>query len=162
MLLRQHARKGGPQPLLVVTPEALQPLAGFLRATGWKLVFGVNLKIGVPAMAVELARAVQRIVGDDLLAIQIGNEANNYDAMQLALINKDAARDASIAVSGLQSYGSGRLMRLSAPSLDSRDGLVLEGGQDAVGYPVSVDAHGICRIAVPRGSAAWVRLNRSV
>lgn len=43
-------------------------------------MFGVNLKIGVPAMAVELAKAVQGIIGDDLLAIQIGNEANNYEA----------------------------------------------------------------------------------
>jgi hypothetical protein len=381
----QHARRGGPQQPFVLKPEALQSLAGFLRATGWKLVFGVNLKIGVPAMAVELVKAVQRIVGDDLLAIQIGNEANNYeadyaafdaawmpyakairaagvpiagpdtgantdwvidyakrhgkenvflsrhyyrdeapkgsipgmlasdtefyaeveqimrvadaarlpfylteansyyfggrdgvsnvfasalwgadfmlalaqrgvtgiqfhggtllsveaslgrdantgatstgpsarrdavtsrysaiagdvalgfqprplyhgmllaqqfasarmvpgqleaagvnltayaalrdDAMQIALINKDAAHDATIAVSGLQGYSSGRLMRLSAPSLDSRHGIVLEGTEGAAGHPVSVDAHGICRFAVPRGSAAWVRLNRSV
>jgi hypothetical protein len=50
-------------------PEALQSLVGFLCASGWKLVFGVNLKIGVPAMAVELAKAVQGIIGDDLLAI---------------------------------------------------------------------------------------------
>ena len=381
----QHARKGGPQQSFVLKSEALQSLAGFLRATGWKLVFGVNLKIGVPAMAVELARAVQRIVGGDLLAIQIGNEANNYEAdyaafdaawmpyakairaagvpiagpdtgantdwvidyakrhgkenvflsrhyyrdaapngsitgmlagdtefyaeveqimqaadaaqlpfylteansyyfggrdgvsnvfasalwgadfmlalaqrgvagiqfhggtlesveaslghdantgaastdpsarrdsitsrysaiagdaalgfqprplyhgmllaqrfagarmvfgqldaagvnltayaalrdnaMQIALINKDAVHDASIAVSGLQGYGSGRLMRLSAPSLDSRHGIVLEGTEGSSGHPVSVDAHGVCHIAVPRGSAAWVRLNRSV
>ncbi|WP_426700181.1 hypothetical protein ACPPVV_12305 [Rhodanobacter sp. Col0626] len=76
----QRARKGGPQQPFVLGPEALHALAGFLHATGWKLVFGVNLKIGVPAMAAELAKAVQRIVGDDLLAIQIGNEANNYEA----------------------------------------------------------------------------------
>lgn len=63
----------------MLQPPALHALAGFLRATGWKLVFGVNLRIGVPAMAAELAQAVQRIVGDQLLAIQIGNEANNYE-----------------------------------------------------------------------------------
>ena len=84
------------------------------------------------------------------------------DAMQIALINKDAAHDATIAVSSLQGYSSGRFMRLSAPALDSRHGIVLEGTEGAAGHPVSVDAHGICRFAVPRGSAAWVRLNRSV
>src|SRR6185312_11197346 len=45
----------------------------------WKLVFGVNLRIGSPAMAVSLAQAVEDLVGDQLLAIQIGNEANNYE-----------------------------------------------------------------------------------
>jgi hypothetical protein len=74
----QPARKGGPQQPVVLRPEALHSLAGFLRATGWRLVFGVNLKIGVPAMAAALAGAVREAVGDRLLAIQIGNEANNY------------------------------------------------------------------------------------
>ena len=76
----QRTHKGGPQRPVMLKPEALHTLAGFLRATGWKLVFGVNLKIDVPAMAVELARAVREIVSDDLIAIQIGNEANNYEA----------------------------------------------------------------------------------
>lgn len=76
----QRTHKGGPQRPVMLKPEALHALAGFLRATGWKLVFGVNLKIGVPTMAVELAQAVRQIVGDDLIAIQIGNEANNYEA----------------------------------------------------------------------------------
>lgn len=74
------ARKRGLKQPFVLKPEALAGLAGFLKATGWKLVFGVNLRIGVPAMAAALAKAVQQAVGDDLLAIQIGNEANNYFA----------------------------------------------------------------------------------
>jgi len=76
----QPVHEGGPQRPFALQPQALEALAGFLRATGWTLVFGVNLKIGVPAMAVELARAVRQAVGDRLLAIQIGNEANNYEA----------------------------------------------------------------------------------
>lgn len=101
----QQARKGGPQQPFVLQPEALQALAGFLRATGWKLVFGVNLKIGVPAMAVELGKAVQRIVGDDLLAIQIGNEANNYEASYAAfdaawLPYAKAIRAAGVPIAG--------------------------------------------------------------
>ena len=72
---RKHGKLLQPH---VLPPEGLQALAGFLRATGWKLVFGVNLRIGSPAMAVSLAQAVQHLVGEQLLAIQIGNEANNY------------------------------------------------------------------------------------
>lgn len=63
----------------VLKPESLRTLAGFLDATGWTLVFGVNLRIGVPRMAVELARAVRDAVGDRLLAIQIGNEPNDFE-----------------------------------------------------------------------------------
>lgn len=72
---RRHGKLLQPH---VLKPEGLQALAGFVRATGWKLVFGVNLRIGSPEMAVDLARTVQRLVGDQLLAIQVGNEANNY------------------------------------------------------------------------------------
>jgi len=74
-------RHYGPKitPSYVLHPASLHSLAGFLDATGWKLVFGVNLRIGVPAMAVELGRAVHDAVGSRLLAIQIGNEANNYE-----------------------------------------------------------------------------------
>src|SRR5690606_24491364 len=32
----------------MVTPEQLANLAGFLDATGWRLVFGVNLRRGTP------------------------------------------------------------------------------------------------------------------
>lgn len=71
-------RARGPATPHVLKPEGLQALAGFLKATGWQLIFGVNLRIGSPAMAVSLAQAVKALVGDQLLAIQIGNEANNY------------------------------------------------------------------------------------
>ncbi|EIL99545.1 hypothetical protein RHOFW104T7_05725 [Rhodanobacter thiooxydans] len=61
-----------------VTPAQLAQLAGFLKATGWKLIFGLGLFHTPPAMAAELAAAVQRAVGDQLLAIQIGNEPDGY------------------------------------------------------------------------------------
>jgi len=62
----------------MVTPAQLRELAGFLDATGWRLVFGVNLRRGTPAMAAELAEAVRQAVGERLLAIQIGNEPSLY------------------------------------------------------------------------------------
>lgn len=62
----------------VITPEQLANLRGFLDATGWRLVFGVNVHRGSPAMAAALAEAVERTMGDRLLAIHIGNEPNMY------------------------------------------------------------------------------------
>jgi hypothetical protein len=62
----------------MITPEQLSNLADFLHATDWRLIFGVNLGRDVPEMAAELAGAVQRAVGDRLLAIQIGNEPNDF------------------------------------------------------------------------------------
>jgi hypothetical protein len=66
------------QPYYDVHPEALDALAGFLDATGWKLIFGINMRAGSPALAAEFARMVRARLGPRLLAIQLGNEANNY------------------------------------------------------------------------------------
>jgi hypothetical protein len=61
-----------------ITPAQIEDLAGFARATGWRVIFGVNLKIDVPPMAAQLAAEVRRRLGESLLAIQIGNEPNNF------------------------------------------------------------------------------------
>ncbi len=73
-----------------VTPQQLANLADFLRATGWRLIFGVNLKIDKPQMAAQLALAVQQAVGERLLAIQIGNEPNDYPGPDGKPIGYDA------------------------------------------------------------------------
>lgn len=78
------SRTRDPKRRFTLHAAALKALAGFLDATGWRLIFGVNLKIGVPAMADDLARAVRAAVGDHLLAVQIGNEPNNYEASYAA------------------------------------------------------------------------------
>jgi len=62
----------------LVTPKQLANLADFLRTTGWRLIFGVNLKADNPEMAAQLVTAVHQAVGEQLLAIQIGNEPNDY------------------------------------------------------------------------------------
>jgi len=74
----------------MVTPEQLWNLADFLHATDWRLIFGVNLGRDVPEMAAELAEAVQRAVGDRLLAIQIGNEPNDFRDDHGHLLSFDA------------------------------------------------------------------------
>jgi hypothetical protein len=67
-----------PGELTPITPLALHNLRGFLDATGWTCIYGLNLGTGTPERAAEEARAVTQILGPTLDYLQIGNEANNY------------------------------------------------------------------------------------
>lgn len=67
-----------PKRRFTITPAQIDDLAQFARATGWPVIFGVNLKIDRPEMAAQLVAEVHRRLGDRLLAIQIGNEPNGF------------------------------------------------------------------------------------
>ncbi len=61
-----------------VAPSDIDALAGFLKATGWQVLYGVNLAQSTPALAAaEVAYAVQAL-GSYLYGIEIGNEVDLY------------------------------------------------------------------------------------
>jgi hypothetical protein len=62
----------------VVNDAVLQELGGFLQATGWKLIWALNLGRGSEADAVAEARAVHAIARERLLAFEIGNEPDLF------------------------------------------------------------------------------------
>ncbi|HET6384903.1 MAG TPA: glycosyl hydrolase family 79 C-terminal domain-containing protein [Armatimonadota bacterium] len=62
----------------VITPGDITRLAGFIHATGWRLLYGLNLGHGTPESAASEAAAVAAAVGDSLLAFQIGNEVDLF------------------------------------------------------------------------------------
>ena len=62
----------------IVTPADIGRMAEFVRASGWRLIYGLNLGNGSPADAAAEAAAVARSVGDSLLAFQIGNEPDLF------------------------------------------------------------------------------------
>src|SRR3984957_1244009 len=62
----------------VVDRRGLIDLAGFLRVTGWRLIWGFNLGRGTVDQAVDEAVAVASSVGDSLLAFEIGNEPDLF------------------------------------------------------------------------------------
>jgi Glycosyl hydrolase family 79 C-terminal beta domain len=62
----------------VLNYESLRQLRGFLDATGWKLIWGLNLGTGTVENAVAAARAVTELMGDRLVAFQIGNEPDLF------------------------------------------------------------------------------------
>lgn len=75
MLVERRAGKNRPA---TITPESIRALGSFLKATGWKLIYGFNLGTGTPGRAAEEAACVVENVGDSLLAFQVGNEADFF------------------------------------------------------------------------------------
>lgn len=61
-----------------ITPRAIDNLAGFLRATGWTLIYGLNLGAKPIQNDADEASYVARAVGSRLIAFQIGNEPDLY------------------------------------------------------------------------------------
>src|SRR5437763_1801236 len=61
-----------------IAPADVTKLAGFLKATGWKAIYGINLKTNTPANAASEAQFAAKALGGGLLAFEIGNEPNFY------------------------------------------------------------------------------------
>ena len=62
----------------VVNDAVLKDLGGFLEATGWKLIWALDLGRGTEADAVAEARIISSIAGERLLAFEIGNEPDLF------------------------------------------------------------------------------------
>ena len=61
-----------------VTPADIRELAIFAKATGWKVVYGINLKTNTPENAADEAAEAAKQLGRDLVAFEVGNEPNVY------------------------------------------------------------------------------------
>ena len=62
----------------VVNSESLRQLGGFLDATNWQLIWGLNLGSGAENQMLEEAAAVSASVKGKLLAFEIGNEPDLF------------------------------------------------------------------------------------
>jgi hypothetical protein len=60
----------------VINQAVLDEFGGFLRATGWRAMWGLNLGSGSKEDAVQEAVAVHRALGDRLQSFEIGNEVD--------------------------------------------------------------------------------------
>jgi hypothetical protein len=61
-----------------LTPVELTRLDTLAKASGWKVILGVNLKQKDAARAADEIGHARMILGDSLLAVEIGNEPNYY------------------------------------------------------------------------------------
>jgi hypothetical protein len=71
-------RTAGGQTRGTVGPADIDALATFLEATGWSVLYGINLATNAPAGAAEEASSVARSLGRRLYAFEIGNEPDAY------------------------------------------------------------------------------------
>ncbi|HEY3611750.1 MAG TPA: glycosyl hydrolase family 79 C-terminal domain-containing protein [Pseudonocardiaceae bacterium] len=65
--------------ILEVAPSDVTKLAGFLRATHWKVIYGIDLKLNTSANAASEAQFAAQALGNSLQAFEIGNEPDFYD-----------------------------------------------------------------------------------
>lgn len=61
-----------------ITPEAIDNLDGFLRATGWSCIYGLNLGYGSAEQDLPEAKYVFQKLGPRLAYFQIGNEVDLF------------------------------------------------------------------------------------
>ncbi|HXR71467.1 hypothetical protein [Actinocrinis sp.] len=61
-----------------IAPADVDKLAAFVHATGWKVLYGINLKTNNSANAASEAAYAAKALGSSLLAFEIGNEVNYY------------------------------------------------------------------------------------
>ncbi len=66
----------------VITHSSLEGFGAFLAAIGWRAIWSLNFAQGTLDQAVEEARAVAAVLGPRLLALEIGNEVENYGRSQ--------------------------------------------------------------------------------
>ena len=62
-----------------VAPSDITKLGGFLRATHWKAIYGIDLKLNTAANAAAEAQVAAQALGNSLVAFEIGNEPDFYD-----------------------------------------------------------------------------------
>jgi hypothetical protein len=67
-----------PHSFTAIEPAAIDRLEGFLEATGFKAIYGLNLGTGTPGRDAEEAAYVAGRLGSRLLYFQIGNEPEYY------------------------------------------------------------------------------------
>jgi len=61
-----------------ITPRAVDNLRGFIDATGWKLIYGLNMGTETPETAAAEAEYVSRTMGEKLIAFQLCNEPDLF------------------------------------------------------------------------------------
>lgn len=95
----EYRPKGTPAPrtqkeVTVINRKNLADLGAFARATGWKVMWGLNLETGTKSEAVEEALAVDETIGRRLHSFEIGNEvdlqkrfSNDYKAYYEAYLD---------------------------------------------------------------------------
>ena len=74
----------GPDPghrelrTFTITPNSIRNLQGFLSATGWRCIYGLNLGGGTVEQALAEGTFVAKALGPQLICVQFGNEPDLF------------------------------------------------------------------------------------
>jgi hypothetical protein len=82
----------GPAKQTRTTPQAVRNLRGFIDATGWTLIYGLNMGTGTAETAAAEADFVMRTMGDKLIAFQLCNEPDLFYRNTLRTAGYDFAQ----------------------------------------------------------------------
>jgi hypothetical protein len=74
-----------PHSFTAIHPAAVHNLAGFLHATNWTVIYGLNFGTATPESNAEEAAYAARALGNRLAYFQIGNEPDYYGQSNNAL-----------------------------------------------------------------------------
>jgi hypothetical protein len=66
-----------------IVPADLAGLRGLLKASGWRVLLGVDLGHFEPARAADEARVAREVLGGELLGVEIGNEPDDFGGLRL-------------------------------------------------------------------------------
>ena len=83
---RNLVLKDGSRPasyMFAIAPDTIRQLDGFLKATGWSCIYGLNLGYGTPETVLPEARFVYETLGPRLQYFQIGNEVDMFNSYRL-------------------------------------------------------------------------------
>jgi hypothetical protein len=81
-----------PAPPVNITPEAVRNLRDFIDATGWKLIYGLNMGTGTAGDAAAQAAYVMDVCGPKLIAFQLCNEPDLFYRNGIRKSDYDAAQ----------------------------------------------------------------------
>jgi hypothetical protein len=79
-------------PSVSITPQAIRNLRDFIDATGWKLIYGLNMGTGTPEDAAAEAAYVMDVAGPKLIAFQLCNEPDLFYRNGIRKKDYDAAQ----------------------------------------------------------------------
>ncbi len=79
-------------PPVNITPQAIRNLRDFIDATGWKLIYGLNMGTGTAEDAAAEAAYVMDTIGSKLIAFQLCNEPDLFFRNGIRKQDYDAAQ----------------------------------------------------------------------
>ena len=85
-----------------VAPSDISALAAFAQATGWRIIYGINLATNTPSSAAAEAAYAASAFGSSLFNFEIGNECDQYAMKGL----RPSAYDVSDFITEWSSYAS--------------------------------------------------------